>query len=166
METPKGRVENCKGLLKVAKTDRVLVILLRFLGMTGLCAIVTILMPLSWMEATHRWLGLGKMPSGPVVEYMARSLSAVSILLGSLFLMLASDVKRYKPVVRFFGAAFALMSPVACGIDLMAGMPSWWSTVDLTLGMVIGAWLFCLAYSGDSADGRSGNPGSTGIESQ
>jgi hypothetical protein len=129
----------------MTKSDKVLVVLLRFLGVTGLLALFTVFMPVSWMAATHRWLGLGEMPIGPVVEYMARSLSALSILLGALCLLLTSDLERYRPLVRFLGAAFALMSPVAFGIDLTAGMPWWWSAFDLTAGVVIGVWLIFLA---------------------
>ena len=29
-----------------------------------------VFMPVSWMAATHRWLGLGEMPTGPIVEYL------------------------------------------------------------------------------------------------
>jgi hypothetical protein len=126
-------------------TDKVLVVLLRVLGVVGLLGVVFVFMPVSWMAATHTWLGLGKMPTGPVVEYMARSLSAVSLLFGTLFLVLASDLERYRPLVRFLGAAFALMGPVAFGVDLTTGMPLWWSAFDLTAGVAVGAWLFYLA---------------------
>jgi hypothetical protein len=39
----------------MTKTDKALVILLRFVGVT---AMVAAFMPMSWMVATHRWLGL------------------------------------------------------------------------------------------------------------
>jgi hypothetical protein len=29
--------------------------------------------PVSWMAATHRWLGLDEMSTGSVVDYLARS---------------------------------------------------------------------------------------------
>ena len=66
----------------MTKSDKVLVILLRFGGVIALFALVAVFMPLSWMAATHRWLGLGEMPTGPVVEYLARSLSAFYAFLG------------------------------------------------------------------------------------
>jgi hypothetical protein len=53
----------------MTRADTVLVILLRyFLGIPGLFALVAVVMPLSWMAATHRWLGPGEMPTDPVVE--------------------------------------------------------------------------------------------------
>jgi len=73
----------------------VLVILFRYLlGIGSLFALVPVFMPVSWMAGTHRWLGLGEMPTGPIVEYLARSLSAFYALVGAL---LADDRASYKP---------------------------------------------------------------------
>jgi hypothetical protein len=66
------------------KADKVLAILLRSLGVSALFALVAVFMPMSWMAATHRWLGLGEMPTAPVVEYLARSVSAFYALFGAL----------------------------------------------------------------------------------
>lgn len=106
----------------MTKSDKVLVILLRILGVPALFALVAVVMPTSWMAATHRWLGLGEMPTGPVVEYLARSLSAFYALVGALCLVVAADLERYRPLVRFLGVAFALMSVALLGVDLVAGM--------------------------------------------
>ena len=61
----------------MTRADKALVLLLRFVGVPALFALVAVFMPVSWMAATHRWLGLGEMPAGPVVEYLARSVSAL-----------------------------------------------------------------------------------------
>jgi len=130
----------------MTKADKVLVILLRyFLGIPGLFALVAVFMPLSWMAAAHRWLGLGEMPTGPVVEYLARSLSAFYALVGALCLVVASDLERYRPLLRFLGVAFALMSVVLLGVDLAAGMPWWWSASEGPGGVVFGVLIFFLA---------------------
>ena len=71
----------------MTKTDKALVLLLRFVGVGSLFALVAVFMPVPWMAATHRWLGLGEMPTGPVVEYLARSLSAFYALVGALCLV-------------------------------------------------------------------------------
>src|SRR5215831_3963147 len=98
-------------------SDKVLVILLRYLfGIPGLFALFAVVMPVSWMVATHRWLGLGEMPTGPVVEYLARSVSAFYALLGAFCLVMASDLDRYRPQVRFFGVALALIGIVFTGV--------------------------------------------------
>src|SRR5215471_8318119 len=115
----------------MTKGDRVLVILLRYpLGAGGLSALAAVFMPVSWMAATHRWLGLGEMPTGPVVEYLARSLSAFYALVGALCLAVVADLERYRPLVRFLGVAFALMSLVLLGVDVAVGMPWWWTASE------------------------------------
>lgn len=139
----------------MTRADRVLVILLRFLGVSALFALVAVFMPMTWMAATHRWLGLGEMPTDPVVEYLARSLSAFYALIGAICLVLAADLERYRPLVRFLGVAFVLMSLIALGVDLAAGMPWWWSASEGPGGVVFGALLFMLAHPAHS---KSGTP--------
>src|SRR5581483_12132009 len=107
----------------MTKSDKVLVILLRIVGVGSLFALVAVFMPSSWMAAAHRWLGLGEMPTGPVVEYLARDLSAFYALMGALLLVMASDLERYRPLVRFFALAFLVLCLLFTGVDLVAGMP-------------------------------------------
>src|SRR5215471_14893606 len=117
----------------MTNADKALVLLLRIVGVPALFALVAVFMPSSWMAATHRWLGLGEMPTGPVVEYLARSVSAFYALMGALCLVLS------------LGVAFALMSVVLLGVDLAAGMPWWWTASEGPGGVVFGALLFVLA---------------------
>src|SRR6516165_6036273 len=135
--------------------DRALVLLLRIVGVPALFALVAVVIPSSWMAATHRWLGLGEMPTGPVVEYLARSLSAFYAVMGALCLVLAADLERYRPLVRFLGVAFALMSVVLLGVDLAAGMPWWWSAFEGPPGIALGALLFVLARPAYSKSGTA-----------
>ena len=140
----------------MTKGDKVLVILFRYLlGIGSLFALVPVFMPMSWMAATHRWLGLGEMPTGPIVEYLARSLSAFYAVMGALCLVLAADLERYRPLVRFLGVAFALMSLVLLGVDVAAGMPWWWSASEGPGGVVFGALLFVLARAACSKGGTA-----------
>ena len=139
----------------MTRADKVVVLLLRFLGVGSLLALVPVFMPFSWMAATHRWLGLGEMPTGPVVEYLARSLSAFYAIKGALCLVVAADLDRYRPLVRFLGLAFALMSLVLVGVDLAAGMPWWWSASEGPGGVVFGALLFLLARPAYSKGGTA-----------
>jgi hypothetical protein len=129
----------------MTRADKALVILLQLVGFSALFALVAVFMPSTWMAATHRWLGLGEMPTGPVVEYLARSLSVFYAVMGALCLVVAADLDRYRPLVRFLGVAFALMSVVLLGVDLAAGMPWWWSASEGPGGVVFGALLFVLA---------------------
>jgi hypothetical protein len=138
----------------MTKADKVLVFLLRFVGVGALFALVAVFMPVSWMAATHRWLGLGELPTATVVEDLARSLSAFYTLAGALCLVLAADLERYRPLVRLLGMAFALVSLVLLGVDLAAGMPWWWTASEGPGGVVFGAVLFVLARPA-SAKGRT-----------
>jgi hypothetical protein len=135
-------------------TDKALAILLRFLGVSALFALVAVCMPFPWMVATHRWLGLGEMPTTPVVEYLARSLSAFYALFGAVCLLAASDLEHYRPLVRFLGVASAFMGLVFLGIDLAAGMPWWWIASEGPGTAVFGAMLFLLARPNQ----RKGDP--------
>jgi hypothetical protein len=139
----------------MTKSDKVLVVLLRFVGVGSLFALVPVFMPSSWMVATHRWLGLGEMPTGPVVEYLARDLSAFYALVGALLLMMASDLERYRPLVRFFALAFIMLSILFTGIDLSAGMPWWWTASEGPGGLMFGALLFVLARPTQSKGGTA-----------
>jgi hypothetical protein len=129
----------------MTRRAKVLVVLLRVGGASGLLALVAVFMPLSWMAATHRWLGLGEMPTAPVVEYLARSLSAFYALLGFLLLVMSSDLERYRPMVRFLAVAIVLMSVVFTGVDWAAGMPWWWTAFEGPPGIVLGAGMLYLA---------------------
>jgi hypothetical protein len=54
-----------------------LVFLLRLGGTMTVLAFPAMLLPPDWMAATHRWLGMGELPEAPVVDYLARSVSAL-----------------------------------------------------------------------------------------
>ena len=135
----------------MTKAEKVLVILLRLLGVTALFGLLAVVLPASWMAATHRWLGLGEMPTASVVEYLARSVSAFYALLGALCLVMASDLERYRPLVRFFGVAFALLGIVFAGVDLVAGMPWWWTALEGPGAVPIGALVYFLARPSSSS---------------
>jgi hypothetical protein len=143
----------------MTRSDKVLVILLRYLGgIPALFALVPVFMPFSWMVAIHRWLGLGEMPNAPVVEYLARSVSAFYALLGALFLVMASDLDRYRPLVRFFGVAFALLGIIFLGVDAVAGMPWWWTAFEGPPGVPVGALLYLLARAEQKPREQEGAP--------
>ena len=139
----------------MTRADKVVVLLLRFLGVGSLLALVPVFMPFSWMAATHRWLGLGEMPAAPVVEYLARSVSAFYAVTGALCLVLTTDLDRYRPLVRSLGVAFALLGLVFLFIDLAAGMPWWWIAAEGPATVVVSAVLFVLARPAYSKGGTA-----------
>jgi hypothetical protein len=95
-------------------------------------------MPRAWIVAGHRWLGWGPFPDSPVAEYLARSVSALSAFYGGLLVVLATDVRRYAPVIRYQAAAIVLLSGSGVVVGSWAGMPLWFVGGD-----AIACWAYC-----------------------
>jgi len=114
---------------------------LRVLGSVALLAVFAVVMPYSWMNAIHQRLGMGKLPSEPIVGYLARSTSAFYALLGALLWVVSSDLVRHRPVLRFLGVAIILFGGMLLIVDFVEGMPLWWSLwegpIDITFGALI-----------------------------
>ena len=129
--------------------------LLRIFGGTCLLAVFAFAMPQSWMAAVHQWLGMGVLPDKPVVEYLARTTSALFAFYGGLLLVLALDVRRYARVIRYQAIVMMLFSGVGAIFGLRAGMPVWWMASDFASCWVsYGAMLWLqkgLAISGPEA---------------
>lgn len=63
----------------------------------------------------------------PLAFYLARNLSLLYGYVGAALLLIAADLTRYRPLVRWaaYGTlSFALLQAV---VDSMAGMPAWWT---------------------------------------
>ena len=127
---------------------KLLVILLRIFGIGGLFALGAVIMPLSWMAAIHSRLGLGEMPTAPIMEYLARTVSALYVFLSVVFLVAASDLERYRSLVQILGVSLFLTGVVFTGIDLAAGLPWWWTASEGPPCVVFGAVIFLLAQQG------------------
>ncbi len=72
-------------------------------------------------------------------------MSAFSALCGGPCLVLASDLGRYRPLLRSPGVAFASMRMVFLFIDLAAGMPCRWTASEGPGSVVVGVVLVWLA---------------------
>jgi hypothetical protein len=126
--------------------QRLLVWLLRLAGAVEILAFVAVVMPRSWMEISHAWLGLGQMPDGPVLMFMIRQASYTYGVHGLSLWLIASDVKRFHAFVMFNAIAFLLATPVFLLIDLTSGMPWWWAAGDPISCGLFGAALLSLSY--------------------
>jgi hypothetical protein len=93
-------------------------------------AFVAVVMPRSWMEASHAWLGMGEMAEGPLLMFMIRQASYSYGMHGVALWVLASDVERFRPLVVLNGVAFLLAAPVFFLIHYTSGMPHWWTLMD------------------------------------
>lgn len=125
-------------------TDTMLKWLLRLSGGVELLAIPFIVFPLAGMNAVHdRWLGMGSLPSGPIVEYLARTLSTVYAVHGAVLVGLSMNVVRYRPVIELVGVLHVWAGVTFLGIDLASGMPWYWTACE---GPPVAAGGFLIAY--------------------
>lgn len=104
--------------------------LLRLVGAIELLAFFAVVMPRSWMEASHAWLGLGEMTGGAVTMFMIRQASYTYGMHGISLWVLAADVRRFRPLVLLNGISFLLAAPVFFLIDYTSGLPFWWTLAD------------------------------------
>ena len=125
--------------------DKKLRIVLQVLGWTTIVALGAVVMPRSWMAATHVWLGLGEFPAAPIVENLARSVSAFYAIFGGVCLFVGSDIERYRPLIKFLGAVLVMFGVALIGIDLAAGMPPWWTASEGLSTIVFGGLVSALS---------------------
>ena len=111
-------------------SQRVQSSLLRLAGSVEILAFVAVIMPRSWMEVSHAWLGMGEMPSGPLIMFMIRQASYTYGMHGVSLWVLASDVVRFRTLILLNGISFLLAALVFSLIDHMSGMPWWWTAGD------------------------------------
>jgi len=114
-------------MLPPARAAKLLAWVLIFNGALTLCAFPAIFLPTAWMDAAHRHLGLGPMPEGPIVEYLARSISGLYAAFGSMTLVVAYDVRRFGPLVTWWGATAVVFGGILFGVDQAAKMPPSWT---------------------------------------
>jgi hypothetical protein len=129
------------------KTDvsrRLLIVLLRVGAvMTGL-AFLSLPMPVETMVAVHRWLGLGELPSAPIVEYLARSVSAFYGFHGVLLFLLSTNVDRFAPIITFVAVMNVLFGLILIVVDVKAGLPALWVALEGPPVILIGIALALL----------------------
>lgn len=99
--------------------QRLLEGLLWLFGGFGLLAIVPTLMPQGWLAAAVHLAEPGT-PVRLLVEYLARSISAMYVLLGGLLCLGATDVRRYAPMLRWM-AVFLFVAGLAECLLLVLG---------------------------------------------
>ena len=107
-------------------------------------ALIAVCMPYSWMDAIHRWLGLGSLPASPVVGYLARSLSLFYALLGGLLVRLSFNPSRFRPVLMYLGAAFVVFGAATWRVDFAEGLPPFWKCGEGPIDIFYGALILWL----------------------
>src|SRR5215213_10452813 len=125
--------------------------LLRVAGAVEILAFIAVVMPRSWMEISHAWLGLGDMPGGPVTMFMIRQASYAYGMHGISLLVIASNVERFRALIILNGIAFLVAGPVFFLIDQTSGLPWWWIVADPLSCMCFGAALLWLTSKAEPA---------------
>jgi hypothetical protein len=118
--------------------------LLRLIGLLEMLAFIAVIMPRSWMEVSHAWLGLGQLPEGAVLMFLIRQASYAYGMHGISLWIIASDVKRFRALVLLNGISFVLAGPVFFIIDYTSGVPFWWAAVDGPFCALCGAAMLWL----------------------
>ncbi|MHC4740967.1 MAG: hypothetical protein ACYS8Z_03590 [Planctomycetota bacterium] len=140
--------------------ERILKSLLRVVGTLGLTAVVAVVMPYSWMDVIHRWLGMGPLPSDPIVGYLARSTSAFYAIFGGLFWVISFDIRRHSRVLCYVGAAAVVFGAALLVIDVVEGLPLHWTLSEGPLNAAFGVYFFIAARRLDDLP-ASGNQAAT-----
>jgi hypothetical protein len=109
-----------------SKSARRLALVLCGMGAFDTLALVAVAMPHEWLGLLHRWAGLGAIPEGPIVGYLARSASALYALHGAIVVFISFDVARYERLIRFMALAALIHGAVILGIDLVENLPPLW----------------------------------------
>ncbi len=146
--------------------QRALKLVLRAIGAVSLLATLAVFMPRSWMAITHRWLGLGEFPRGAIVDYLARSLSALYAMTGGMLWIMGGDVRRYAGMIRYWGWGMIVFGVVLAGVDAAAGLPLYWTAGEGVSVVVFGGILLVLekmAFRRASARADAEYRGPTGV---
>jgi hypothetical protein len=125
----------------MTKKKRYFKLLLRVIGTAALFALVAVVMPYSWMNTIHQRLGLGELSPEPIVGYLARSTSAFYAFFGGLLWLISSDLRRYRLVLIYVGAATVVFGTILFIVDLQEGLPLYWCLTEgptnTTFGIII-----------------------------
>lgn len=138
------------------KAEKILVCLLRVFGGVTLLALVAVCMPSSWMAACHEWLGLGTFPDAPIVDYLARSLSAFYAIMGGLVLLISRDVRRYAAVITYVAVVCIVFGVTSLIIDIRLALPTWWIVGEGPFVAALGAVILILQTRAKRAAEKTG----------
>jgi len=132
-------------LSRMNKQEHLFRLFLRVLGSVALLAVFAVVMPYSWMNAIHQRLGMGQLPSEPIVGYLARSTSTFYALLGALLWVVSFDLVRHRLILRFLGVAIIVFGMMLLMVDFVEGMPRWWTFCEGPINMVFGSIILVLS---------------------
>ena len=125
---------------------------LRLVGVADLLAVVVVFLPTEWLALVHEAVGLGELPQGRIVGYLARSTSLLYGIHGAMLLVLANDIVRYRALIRWYGRVIAVAGVLLIGVDIAEAMPVWWTVFEGTAVVGIGATILTLCHDDSAGD--------------
>jgi hypothetical protein len=125
----------------MTKQECLFKLFLRVIGSAALLAVGAVVMPYSWMDAVHQWLGMGRLPSEPIVGYLARSTSGFYALFGGLMWVVSWDLQRHRLVLCYLGAATIVFGLALFAVDIFEGMPLYWSFGEGPVNTAFGVYI-------------------------
>ncbi len=132
------------------RPERAVAALLRIYAAILLTALIPTVMPFAWMEEIHDELGLGDLPGQPIVHYLTRSQSGLYAVQGAMFLFVSLDVRRYLPLVKFLAVLKILFGIAMLALDIVIGMPLFWTLGEGPIIIGLGSVLLALASRADA----------------
>ena len=145
------------------KQQKILSWILRVIGFFGMLATGAVVMRFSWMVSIHEKLALdGSLPSEPVVEYLARSLSAFYAMVGVIFWYVSFRVPQHWDLVRMIALLFVFFGAIVWWIDVKTQMPLWWTLQEAPPAILVGLWMLYLHRQG-SRDLEQSEAGGAGV---
>lgn len=123
---------------------RYLLVFLRLVGSAALLAFGAALMPERWMIEIAEELGIKPFPEHPLTFYLARNLSLLYGYVGAVLLLVASDLRRYRPLVGWIAKGTLSFGVLQLIVDAMSGLPTWWTVGEGTSTLIGGGILWWL----------------------
>jgi len=107
--------------------EKSLIIILRISGIMLITAFFAVIMPYDMMAKIHKALGLGHLPSIPILGYLARSVSLFYVMHGVIILYISFNLLRnlqFLKLLCYLGFGFGIALFI---IDMNAPMPRYWA---------------------------------------
>lgn len=120
--------------------------MLRLIGAIICLSFFAIFLPSQWMNTIHEWVGLGQLPKAPIVEYLARTISAMYFAHGLVILFVSFDVRRYWMFVGLIGIINIMLGSTFLLTDLKAEMPWVW-TISEGPPIILGGIILLILWS-------------------
>ena len=137
-----------------ATAEKLLTILLRLHALILCAAFFFIFLPNGWMQSAHQALGLGEMPEGSIVEYLARSTSMLYAAHGIIMLVIVWNPRRYWDLIPVILLVHLFLGAILLWVDIKADMPGYWKILEGPAIFLYAVVLILLWKKADETDDR------------